>query len=317
MAVISVALVLGACAVALPPTSERAPGPVSAPTATAPRASAPTLPPPASGRGGYYKDDGPHEAPPADLANLPDAVPRLEPLHRFANRPYTVLGRSYTPRTSLDSFVQTGRASWYGRRFHGNRTASGEVYDMHAMTAAHPTLPIPSYVRVTHLTNGRRVIVRVNDRGPFHADRIIDLSYAAALRLDYLRDGSADVRVELITPQEIDALQNIASATPASVAPTPIVTPVTNTPAPSVVTAGSARGVFVQLGAFASESNAWVLHSRLVRELGPLADQLQIVAAGDRWRLQLGPFNERADAQQAARQIAQWLGLNDLLVLER
>jgi rare lipoprotein A len=152
-----------------------------------------------SPKGGYYKDDGPGErAPPS---STPDAVPRLEPLHRFANRPYEVFGKSYVPHTALQPFRQRGAASWYGKRFHGNRTSSGEAYDMYKMTAAHPTLAIPSYARVTNLANGKSVVVRVNDRGPFHAGRIIDLSYAAAARLGYLQAGSAQVEVESIVPR--------------------------------------------------------------------------------------------------------------------
>jgi rare lipoprotein A len=216
--------------------------------------------------------------------------------------------------------VQTGRASWYGRRFHGNRTSSGEPYDMHAMTAAHPTLPIPSYVRVTHLSNARSVIVRINDRGPFHADRIIDLSYAAAFKLDYLRNGSAEVRVELITPEDI---ADGSAASPVPVAGTPVT--LTTAPAavastPSVVMTGSStgRGVFVQLGAFSSESNARALRDRLARELGPMADKLQLVAGSDDLlRLQLGPLNDKLEGQQVARQIAALFGLSGLLVLER
>lgn len=320
---------LAGCASVSPPVSNApATGPGSpAPSATtatvpAPAASAArpstALPPAASGRGGYYKDDGPHEVPPPDLDKLPDAVPRIEPLHRFANRPYTVLGRSYTPRTSWEPFVQTGRASWYGRRFHGNRTSSGEIYDMHAMTAAHPTLPIPSYVRVTHLGNGRSVVVRVNDRGPFHAERIIDLSYAAAFRLDYLRDGSAEVRVELMTPDDIAAGRVGTTAPAAAAAPATVPPPVLNTPSVVMTAPSSGRGVFVQLGAFSSENNALALRDRLARELGPVADKLQLVpGSGDLLRLQLGPLNDRQEAQQLARQIADLLGVSGLLVLER
>ena len=149
-------------------------------------------------KGGYYKDDGPHERPPSNLDSIADAKPRAEPLHRFANRPYTVLGRDYKPLTSLQPFRQRGMASWYGKRFHGQKTSSGETYDMYKMTAAHPTLPIPSYVRVTNLANGRSVVVRINDRGPFHAGRIIDLSYVAAHKLGYIAAGSAQVEVEAI-----------------------------------------------------------------------------------------------------------------------
>jgi rare lipoprotein A len=141
-------------------------------------------------KGGYYKDDGPHAKPPSNLASIPDAQPRSEPLHRFANRPYEVFGKSYVPLTSVRPFRQRGLASWYGKRFHGQKTA------------AHPTLPIPSYVRVTHLRNGRQVVVRINDRGPFHANRVIDLSYAAAYRLGYIEAGSAEVEVEAVVPSQ-------------------------------------------------------------------------------------------------------------------
>jgi rare lipoprotein A len=149
--------------------------------------------------GGYYKDDGPGERIP-DLASIPDAEPRREPLHRWANRPYERMGKRYVPLTRVGPFQQRGTASWYGKRFHGNPTSSGERYDMYKMSAAHPILPIPSFARVTNLANGRTVVVRVNDRGPFHAERIIDLSYAAASKLGYVNAGSARVLVEQIVP---------------------------------------------------------------------------------------------------------------------
>ena len=150
--------------------------------------------------GGYYKDDGPHANPPANLASIPDAVPRSEPLHKYANRPYEVFGRKYTPLAAVQPFSQRGMASWYGKKFHGQKTSSGEVYDMYKMTAAHPTLPIPSYARVTSVANGRSVVVRINDRGPFHAARIIDVSYAAAHKLGFIQAGAAQVEVESIIP---------------------------------------------------------------------------------------------------------------------
>jgi rare lipoprotein A len=152
------------------------------------------------GSGGYYKGDGPGGPPPVDLDKLADAKPRAESLNPGANTPYTALGRRYVPYTSLKPYQQRGVASWYGRKFQGKRTASGERYDMYTMTAAHTILPIPSYARVTNLANGRSVVVRINDRGPFHADRIIDLSYAAAYKLGYVTAGSARVEVEAILP---------------------------------------------------------------------------------------------------------------------
>lgn len=149
--------------------------------------------------GGYYLDDGPGDAPPPDLDAIPDAVPRAEPVRERNSRPYTVFGRQYRPMARLEPYRERGVATWYGRRYHGNATSSGERYDMYAMTAAHPTLPIPSYVRVTNLENQRSVVVRVNDRGPFLRDRLIDLSYTAAAKLGYVDKGSARVEVELIT----------------------------------------------------------------------------------------------------------------------
>jgi rare lipoprotein A len=152
------------------------------------------------GHGGYYTGDGPGGPPPVDLDRVADAKPRVEPLNPGANTPYTALGRKYTPYTSLKPYRARGVATWYGRKFQGKKTASGERYDMYAMTAAHTVLPIPSYARVTNLANGRSVVVRINDRGPFHADRLIDLSYAAAYKLGYVNAGSAKVEVESILP---------------------------------------------------------------------------------------------------------------------
>lgn len=147
--------------------------------------------------------DGADANPPANLAQVPDAEPRNETIRSGGpNKPYVVLGRSYTPMEASSSYRESGLASWYGRKFHGASTSSGEPYDMYAMTAAHPTLPIPSYARVRNPANGREVIVRVNDRGPFHDGRIIDLSYTAAFKLDLLR-GVAPVEVERITPMQI------------------------------------------------------------------------------------------------------------------
>ncbi len=149
--------------------------------------------------------DGPPDAPPAGLAQRPDAEPRIEPLRVGGpNKPYEALGRRYEPMTSDRAFVESGGASWYGRKYHGRPTSSGEVYDMYAMTAAHKTLPIPSYARVRNLANGREVVVRINDRGPFAEGRVIDLSYTAALKLGVLA-GVATVEVKRITFAEIRA----------------------------------------------------------------------------------------------------------------
>jgi rare lipoprotein A len=236
-------------------------------------------------RGGYYKDDGPGDHPPPNLAEIPDAKPRLEALHRAANRPYVVFGRSYQPLVALQPYRQRGVASWYGRRFHGQKTSSGEVYDMYGMTAAHPTLPIPSYARVTHVANGRSVIVRINDRGPFHSERIIDLSYAAAYRLGYIASGSAEVEVESIQPED------------------------------SVETAAQAKAVYVQLGAFASRENAEDLRGRLARQLVWLSETVQVLASGNLWRLHVGPYGSNDAARSVAERIETELNLKPLLVV--
>lgn len=185
-------------------------------------------------RGGYYKDDGPGRKVPANIEAIPDAVPRIE-AHAPANmRPYSVFGKRYVPITSEKSFRQKGVASWYGRKFHGNKTANGEIYDMYAMTAAHPTLPLPSYARVTHARTGKSVVVRINDRGPFHASRIIDLSYVAAAKLDLITPGSGPVIVEAITTDEIRRNAHHRSAQPApKPMPIPMAPPA---PEPDVLT---------------------------------------------------------------------------------
>ena len=147
--------------------------------------------------------DGPEAHPPPDLERVPDAEPRVEPIRPDGpNKPYQAFGTAYVPVTEDSRYDQRGLASWYGRKFHGRRTASGETYNMYAMTAAHRTLPIPSYVRVRNPANGRSAIVRINDRGPFHSARIIDLSYVAALKLDLLR-ATAPVEVRRLTHEEI------------------------------------------------------------------------------------------------------------------
>jgi rare lipoprotein A len=185
----------------------RTSGPViKAPSTTRPESGLPVLPPANSGRGGYYQDDGPGDAPPPNLADVPDADVRNDPLLPRSNRPYVVFGKTYTPITDNKPYSQLGVGSWYGKKFHGQRTSSGEIYDMYKMTAAHPTLPIPSYARLTNLVSGAVVIVRINDRGPFHPNRAIDVSYTAALKLGLLGKGSHELQIERILPEEIDRM---------------------------------------------------------------------------------------------------------------
>lgn len=185
--------------------------------------------------GGYYDRDGPPEMAPSDLAQIADAVPKSEPIKSSANRPYIVFGQRYEPMTKRTVFNQNGIASWYGKQFHGRKTSSGETYDMLAMTAAHPTLPIPSYVRVTNLKNGKQVVVRVNDRGPFLQNRAIDLSFAAATKLGYTASGHTQVSIELLLPEgSSEAPQVLAQA---QTTPLPKVQPkpdVISNPAPQL-----------------------------------------------------------------------------------
>lgn len=258
--------------------------------------------------GGYYLDDGPHANPPADLDQVPDAQPRVEPIKPSTARPYTALGRSYTPMAALAPYSATGVASWYGRRYHGQPTASGEVYDMYAMTAAHPTLPIPSYVRVTRVATGKSVVVRINDRGPFHADRVIDLSYTAAYKLGVLSSGSALVRVDSILPQQ---MQPVVASAPAPAAVSPVqAAPVT---APAAL-AGLAPGIYLQLGAFAALENAQAFLRRMVAELSWLAGNGSVFASGGLYRVQAGPYATRDEAVQAAGLIDRTLDLRPLIV---
>ena len=209
IAVWSLPLALIACSSSpLAPTGGDRPAPVRS-TKKNPAAGSgnPALPAAGSGRGGYYLDDGPGDNIPPDLSSIPDAEPRIEPYAKGSNRPYSVFGKTYVPITDTTTpFKQRGVGSWYGKKFHGQKTSSGELYDMYKMTAAHPTLPLPSYARVTNLKTGAQVIVRINDRGPFHSSRIIDLSYTAALKLGYLGSGSSELEVERILPAEIERM---------------------------------------------------------------------------------------------------------------
>lgn len=155
-------------------------------------------------KGAYYLDDGPHEVIDVKLENIKNAIPKAEPINKNTKKPYKVFGQNYIPMTKIVPFREKGYASWYGKKYHGNKTSTGEIYDMYAMTGAHKILPLPSYVKVTNLKNKKWVIIRLNDRGPFLKDRIIDLSYAAAHKLDIIEKGSELVEVELINPKEYE-----------------------------------------------------------------------------------------------------------------
>jgi rare lipoprotein A len=261
--------------------------------------------------GGFYQDDGPGDNPPADIDAIPDAVPTLEPLHRFANKPYSVLGRDYVPLAAGTPYRARGIASWYGRKFHGQKTSSGEPYDMYGMTAAHPTLPIPSYVRVTNPANNRSVILRVNDRGPFHAGRLIDLSYTAAWKLGYIGNGSTLVEVESIVPGQ----ETMLAKAPLAEDDDPIAKLALAEPPPQVLPeVKDARGIYLQLGAFGNADNAEALHGRLARELGSLGERLVVKRSGGMYRLQLGPWANRAEARRIVDKLAETLDFKPVVV---
>ena len=260
----------------------------------------------------YYKDDGPGDSAPANLDAIPDAVPRLEPLHRFANRPYSVFGREYVPATSLRPYRERGIASWYGRRFHGEKTSNGEIYNMYAMTAAHPTLPLPSYARVTSATTGKSVVVRVNDRGPFLHGRVIDLSFAAAERIGIAQKGSGEVEVEAILPAGASA---VAASTPLPpVALPPSMTSPTDSLAPVEATVpapvpGAEGGFVVQLGAFANFANAQNFVARLANQIGPIGVEANVRQVNGLFRVFAGPYPTRDDAKRTADRLRDALGL--------
>jgi rare lipoprotein A len=276
-------------------------------------ASAPPSAPAHTRRGGgYYKDDGPGDAPPADLASIPDAEPRPEPLHRFANNPYVVFGRQYVPDREVRPGRIRGVGSWYGRKFHGQKTASGEVYDMYAMTAAHPTAPIPSYARVTNVANGRTVVVRINDRGPFLHDRVIDLSYTAAWKLGYVEQGSALVEVEAIVPD-----RTLMASAPSQWPERPLARapePAPQEP-PRVPVEAEPGGIYLQLGAFSERDNAENLRARLALELALLDRPAEVYRKDGLFRLHVGPYRTRAEASADAAKLREALDLRAHVVV--
>jgi rare lipoprotein A len=285
------------------PTKEASPAPAAPPAAARPApGSAPSTK--------YYKDDGPGDGAPANVDALPDAVPRLEPLHRFANRPYTVFGREYVPATSLRPYRERGIASWYGRKFHGEKTSSGETYDMYAMTAAHPTLPLPSYARVTSVASGKSVIVRVNDRGPFLHDRVIDLSFAAAAKLGIAQRGSGEVDVEAVLPAGAPALVAAAPLPPVTAARPASVPAAPPAEGPASVPVASVDGGFVvQLGAFATYANAQNFVAHLANRIAPAGVETNVRQVNGLFRVFVGPYPTRDDARRTADRLRDVLGL--------
>ena len=290
---------------------------VAACTGTPQRAPSSGAAPPPASSSKYYLDDGPGLSPPANLDTIPDAVPRIEPLHRAANRPYAVLGREFVPATALTPYRERGIASWYGRKFHGQKTSIGETYDMYAMTAAHPTLPLPSYARVTNVATGKSVVVRVNDRGPFLHGRIIDLSYAAAHRIGIAQNGSGEVEVQSILPGTLaqspqasrPALAEVAAA-PAITAPLapPAAVQVAEPSPDSPPVAPVTGGYSVQLGAFASFANAQSFLAHAQNQLAQATVEAKIRQAGGLYRVYIGPYTARDEAERVGERIKQAFG---------
>ena len=300
------------------------------------RADLPALPPAGAKRGGYYMDDGPEDSPPPNLNEVPDAVVRAEPYSRYANRPYVVFGKSYAPMLGDLPFTQRGVSSWYGKKFHGQKTSSGEIYDMYKMTAAHPTLPIPSYARITSVASGKQVVVRINDRGPFHSSRIVDVSYTAAVKLGLLKNGSHEVYLERLLPDggnrratlrrnapepeeprqgplqaaaEVNTLilANKAEIKALKVHPEGDVA--VDVPAPAAAPAG---GFYVQMGAFSRADKAAEIRARIAGN--GWARALDVVTSGALHRVLSGPFVSREEAQDAARGLPAVLGLRPIVI---
>lgn len=278
--------------------------------------SASTTAAPKANSGKYYLDDGPGDNPPANIDLIPDAVLKTEAPSPRANRPYTALGQRYVPMTSYSPYKKQGVASWYGKRYHNRKTSSGEVYDMYGMSAAHPTLPLPSYARVTNPANGRSVIVRINDRGPFKHDRLIDLSYAAAYKLRLSSQGSGLVEVEAIdtSSQALQKLQgNLttsaemhAASGDANAPPQPLKT------TPALAT----QQYYVQVGAFKSEANGNLLQKQIQGLV--LAENVGLtnVYNNGLYRVRLGPYISKVEADTSAANIRKRLNTSAIVQLQ-
>lgn len=251
--------------------------------------------------GGYYLDDGPEDNPPSGLHLIPDAVPKAEPLRQANMQPYVALGKTFKPMTRLTPYRKRGVASWYGRRYHGNNTASGEVYDMYAMTAAHPTLPLPSYARVTNLENGKSVVVRLNDRGPFLSDRLIDLSYTAAYKLGILEAGSGRVEVESILPDDSQLALTVSQPSAAL---------------PVADSNSEMSAVYLQLGAFGSPANAQNFLAQIRKKIPSLKDAVNITRNNGLYKIHAGPYPGHNVAKLAANTIGQQLEIKPVIIID-
>lgn len=276
----------------------------------------------ASGSAGRYAMSGDaYPLEPPDVSRVPDAVPRREALSRGGNRSsYEVWGKTYRVLPEARGYTRQGTASWYGKKFHGYATSNGEIYDMYKMSAAHRSLPLPSFVRVTSLDNGRSVIVRVNDRGPFHSDREIDLSYAAAARLDILDRGTGRVRVEAIDVERWLAENGEGRASPSAAVPSRRVASREIRPAdassrdegPADGRPTDGRPIYLQIAALGSAENA----RSLKRELeNSLSHPVRVASARGMHRVQVGPLSG-ADQLDPMRDALRRAGFSEAFVID-
>ena len=246
--------------------------------------------------GAYYLDDGPEKNPPKNLDEIPNAKPKYEPLSKRANRPYIAFNKKYVPMKKIIPFIEEGYASWYGKRYHGKKTSIGETYDMYQMTGAHKTLPLPCYIKVTNLKNKRSVIIRVNDRGPFIDERIVDLSYAAAHQLRIIEKGSELVKIEMVNPSlKKTNLKN-------SQKPNPI--------------KDSIKYFYIQAGAFSNEENATNLINRLskIKLENPL--NIKKLIKDSLYLVTIGPYDSEEIAEKNLRNISKKIQLNSFIISE-
>ncbi|MGA2654913.1 MAG: septal ring lytic transglycosylase RlpA family protein [Gammaproteobacteria bacterium] len=255
---------------------------------------------------------------PDDVSNVPDAVPKHEPKSRYGNMDsYEVFGKRYYTKDSSDGYVAQGKASWYGTKFHGARTSSGEPYDMYKMTAAHTTLPLPTYARVTNTANGKSVIVKINDRGPFHSERIIDLSYAAAARIGILNQGVGHVKVEAIDPSDFKGAPTpIMSAENKPATPAPKTNPKTAAaPAQVAKNTDPTQKYYLQLAAFGDKTYA----EKMVKNLENMINEPMQISQknpSDFYRVQVGPFEDASSAKAYESELASIIVNKPLLVTE-
>jgi len=321
LCILLLAVWLAACNSSMPPrqtspsTPSPKPTPAEKPSAPGSTTTSPSISTPPGGASGPKvinidpKPESSGNATDGIDPNIPletTITPKVEPIVKGTTKPYIVNGETVTPMSEVTTpFTQTGHASWYGKKFHGRRTASGEPYNMFKLSAAHRTLPIPSYVRVTNLSNGKTIMARVNDRGPFGRDRIIDLSYAAAKQLDITRHGSAQVQVTLIDPSQPSETAATTTQAPAETQALPQETvQVTRTiSAAKPVSTLDANGVYVQVGAFGQEENADRLQQRIFSARPETQSLLNKVYNGKVFQIVLGPYPDHALAAQAASQM--------------